>query len=237
MLRRLLTVSAIAVSGFATAITVSLDEGSTASAAPVASPYQGAGVVVRVLDGDTLDVRLASGARERVRVLGIDSPELRSGECYAAQATAAARRFALGKRVRLDGDRTQATRDRYRRLLAYVRLPDGADLGRTLVAEGFAAVLVVNGRSFLRVVPYRSAEKVARDQRLGLWGCANVLPAGTPTPVQPVPPITPPLSTTSGTPPTETTADSTTTTATTTMPPVPICHISYPDLCYPPIAP
>lgn len=231
MVRRLLMLSALAVCGLAAAIGVSLDGGSTASASPVASPYRGAGVVVRVLDGDTLDVRLASGVRERVRVLGIDAPDLGSRECQAAQAAAAAQRLALGKRVSLAGDRTQATRDRQRRLLAYVRLPDGVDLGRTLVSEGLAAVLVVDGRAFLRIAPYRSAEDVARTGRLGLWSCANASTTGTPAPAPAQP--APPIETSSG----ATTSGTTTDDGTTTTTPVPACHMSYPDMCLPPIAP
>ncbi len=101
-----------------------------------------------MLDGDRMDVRLRSGVRERVRVLGIDAPELARRECHAAQAIAATRRLALGKLVRLAGDRSQAARDQKRRLVAYVRLPDGNDLGRSLLRGGFATV--VTGSSFVR---------------------------------------------------------------------------------------
>src|SRR5262245_50751171 len=75
------------------------------------------GPVVRVVDGDTIDVRVAGGT-ERVRVLGIDTPE--RGACYADRASAETARLALDRRVVLRGDRTQARRDRYGRLLAYV---------------------------------------------------------------------------------------------------------------------
>jgi hypothetical protein len=90
------------------------------------------GPVVGVVDGVTIDVRVA-GRMERVRVLGIDTPE--RGACYADRATAETARLALDRRVVLRGDRTQATRDRYGRLLAYVC----AALGRrprTLTAGG-----------------------------------------------------------------------------------------------------
>jgi endonuclease YncB( thermonuclease family) len=247
MLRRLLVLSTLAGCGFAAAVVVDLDGGSTASAAPVAQPYRGGGIVVRVLDGDTIDVRLASGARERVRVLGIDAPELRPRECHAVQATAAARRLAQGKRVRLIGDRTQAARDRSRRLLAYVVLPNGADLGRQLVAGGFAELFVFDGQPFLRVGAYRTAEKLARDRRLGVWGACGILPIASPPPAPPLAPPTTATTTTGSLPgtttvstPTTTSAPPTTTTGTTTeTPPPPLggCHTSYPDFCIPPPPP
>jgi endonuclease YncB( thermonuclease family) len=68
------------------------------------------GVVTRVVDGDTVDVRLDRRGLERVRLIGIDTPEV--GTCGAAPATAAAVRLAGGRRVVLRGDATQATRDR-----------------------------------------------------------------------------------------------------------------------------
>lgn len=236
IVRRLLILSTVAISGFAAANTINLDGGTTASAAPVAAPYKAAGIVVRVIDGDTLDVRLSSGKNERVRVVGIDTPEMRPRECYATQATAAARRLAQGKRVQLLGDPSQATRDRYRRLLAYVQLPSGIDLGRALIAGGYATVYVYGGRPFLRVAAYRSAQAGAREGGFGLWaGCRTAAP---------VAPLPPPTTTTTGTtttttppPPTTTTTPTTTGTTTTTPPPPSNCHASYPDFCIPPPPP
>ena len=233
MVRRLLFLSVLAVTGFAAATTIGLDGRSTASAAPDTAPFKGTGLVVRVLEGDTLDVRLEAGARVRVRILGIDAPALRPPQCYADQATAATRRFALGKRVRLVGDRTQARRDHSKRLLAYVALPGGVDLGRKLVAGGFATVHMLGGRAFLRARPYRSAQSLARSKRLGLWQCDDVVPIGTPPPAPPPPlPSSPPPTTISGT--TTTLAGTTTGTTTDETPPPPLgggCHASYPDFC------
>ena len=79
------------------------------------------GTVTHIVDGDTLDVRLTSGKIERIRLIGIDTPE--RGACYFSQASARARQLAMSKRVVLRGDATQDTRDRYGRLLAYVWLP------------------------------------------------------------------------------------------------------------------
>jgi len=140
-----------------------------ASVAGADARFSLGGTVVRVVDGDTLDVRLASGKRERVRLIGIDTPE--TGTCHAAQATAAARGLALGKRVSLRGDATQDSRDRYGRLLAYAWLPGGRDLGFQLLAGGHARVYVYGGRPFQRVGPYRQAEATGRKVRPSMWTC------------------------------------------------------------------
>jgi endonuclease YncB( thermonuclease family) len=154
-----------------------------AVAAAVAAPegrFTFAGNVSNVVDGDTLDVVLANGRRERVRLIGIDTPERR--DCYSAKAASRARSLAHGKRVVLKGDATQATRDRYGRLLAYVWLPGGKDLGYQLVAGGFAKVYVYD-RPFQRLSAYRNAEASAKSTTAGQWkACAA------PTPVAPVAP-------------------------------------------------
>ncbi|MCP9484663.1 MAG: hypothetical protein MSC30_02280 [Gaiellaceae bacterium MAG52_C11] len=78
-----------------------------AATAATSGSFTYSGTVTYVVDGDTLDVKI--GLRtERVRVVGIDTPE--HGGCYADSATAAAKRLANGKRVILRGDPTQDTR-------------------------------------------------------------------------------------------------------------------------------
>lgn len=135
--------------------------------------------VTHIVDGDTLDVRIGSRT-ERVRIIGIDTPE--SGGCYASAATAAATRLASGKRVVLRGDPTQDTRDRYGRLLAYVWLPHGKDLGYQLIAGGYAKVYVYNNREFQRVVAYRAAEASGRRLTQSVWRCRAT---SAPVPVAP----------------------------------------------------
>ena len=141
------------------------------------------GVVTRVVDGDTLDVRLASGKNERVRLIGIDAAE--RGACFAAPSAERARQLALAKLVVLRGDRTQATRDRYGRLLVYVWLPGGRDLGYQLVAGGFAKVYVYRN-PFQRLGVYRTAESTARSAPAGAWKACGT------TTLRPVAPSPPP---------------------------------------------
>jgi micrococcal nuclease len=179
--------------------------------------------VTRIVDGDTLIARVSVRRSERVRLIGIDTPEV--GRCYAAQATLTARKLALNRRVKLQGDRTQSRRDRFGRLLAYVLLPSGRDLGRELIRSGRGVVLVFS-RPFAKLASYRAAEAAARSARLGLWS-ACVAPPTTST-------------TTTATTTTTTSSSTTTTTApptstTTTTPPN--CAPSYPDVCIPPPPP
>lgn len=139
-----------------------------------------AGVVTNVVDGDTLDVRLASGKRERVRLIGIDTPE--RGACYFAQAGSRARFLALDRRVTLRGDPTQDTRDRYGRLLAYVDVSGGADLGATLIREGYGQVYV-HSRPFVRLTAYRAGQTAAKNGLRGLWrACKTAVVPVAPTP-------------------------------------------------------
>lgn len=111
-----------------------------------------------------------SGRTERVRLLGIDAPELNPRECFGREAAARTRGLALGKRVQLVGDATQDTRDRYSRLLAYVVVTARArDVGRQLIVDGYARAYVYR-KAFVRVRSYRAAESAARRNRRGLWG-------------------------------------------------------------------
>jgi micrococcal nuclease len=121
-----------------------------------------AGTVIHVVDGDTLSARLANGRVERIRLIGIDTPE--TGDCGAAAATAEARRQAEDRRVVLRGDPTQDTRDRYGRLLAYAWIDGRRDLGYQLLARGLARVYVYE-RPFQRLGAYRAAERVGSPRR------------------------------------------------------------------------
>jgi micrococcal nuclease len=130
--------------------------------------------VLRVVDGDTIRVRL-DGRTERVRYIGVDTPEsVKPGtpvQCFAKRAAAANAALVAGHSVRLVGDVEQ--RDRYGRLLAYVyREPDGAFVNARLVRDGYARTLaiapnVAHARQFAQLA------RTAREGGRGLWAeCA-----------------------------------------------------------------
>ena len=141
------------------------------------------GSVTAVVDGDTLLVRMSGGKSERVRLIGIDTPE--RGACWSSQATAAASRLAAGRPVTLRGDATQDTRDRYGRLLAYVWLPGGQDLGYQLIAGGFGRAYVYD-RPFSRLSAYQRAETTGKRLAQSLWNCGT--PPSSAQPLTPPPP-------------------------------------------------
>jgi endonuclease YncB( thermonuclease family) len=129
--------------------------------------------VTDVVDGDTLDVRKARGGGDRIRILGIDTPEVFGGvECGGRAASALMKRISRGK-VRVTTDPNQPKRDRYGRLLAYVS-KGGVDLGRRMVSKGRAKVYVV-GSPFSRYRSYLQAQREARADSRGSWGtCGGI---------------------------------------------------------------
>ena len=124
-------------------------------------------VVTRVIDGDTLE--LQDG--RKVRLLGVDTPELhhprKPVEAYAAEAKKFTSTAIAGQTVRLVFEKWKPV-DKYGRLLAYVyREPDGLFLNRELVAAGYAHV---EARwPFEHMEAFRKLEREARELGRGLW--------------------------------------------------------------------
>lgn len=146
----------------------------TPNVATGATTLRQRGRVVHIVDGDTVDVRLASnGVTKRVRLLGIDTPEKYGPtvECGAHRATDSMAAMApIGTRVVLVSDPTQALRDRYDRLLRYVvRSRDSVDLNKRQIVKGLARVYVYDNDPFKRVDAYRTAQYNARTANRGLW--------------------------------------------------------------------
>lgn len=129
--------------------------------------------VLRVVDGDTIEVRLASGGARDVRLVGIDTPEVYGGtECGGPEASASLKRvLPRGTRVTLVSDPSQDLQDRYGRLLRYVhKASTGRDVNRQQVYRGFARVYVYDHHPFNRTASYRVAATAARAAARGLWG-------------------------------------------------------------------
>ncbi len=139
--------------------------------------------VVSVTDGDTIVVTLTSGALERVRLIGVDAPELhwsqdrdqdRSDVEGSREGTRAmgerARQFAVtrlaGRDVFLGFDVQR--RDRYGRLLAYVWLPDERSFNVLIVREGYARVMTVPP-NVRHADVLLACEREARIAGRGLW--------------------------------------------------------------------
>lgn len=134
-----------------------------------AAPPPGVAVpVTKVTDGDTIHV-LLSGVDERVRLIGVNTPEVDwyggEAECYGTRAGLYARRRLTGANVRLVFD--VARRDRYGRLLAYVYV-GGELFNLTLVRLGYARADPVPPDTSMAPT-FQSAEDRARAAGRGLW--------------------------------------------------------------------
>jgi len=130
-------------------------------AAPATKPVAVKGRVVRVVSGDTLDIRLDGGALERVRLLGVAAPQ--AGSCFSRTAAATTRSLAGARRVTLASGSHR---------LAYVDVAGRGDLGRLLVDRG-AAQVDSWGRGFARFVPYVPVQQRAERANRGMWrACA-----------------------------------------------------------------
>jgi micrococcal nuclease len=131
--------------------------------------------VTQVIDGDTIEVRL-DGRLERVRLLGIDTPETHDPrkpvQCFGEVAAAHAAKLLDGQNVRLEPDPLNSDRDKYRRLLRYVYLPDGTLVNAALIRDGYAFAYTVF--PLTRLEEFRALEAEARTAGRGLWGGCNV---------------------------------------------------------------
>lgn len=154
--------------------------------------------VIRVADGDTIAVKFLGGNEERVRVLGVDCPETDlsanvPGEypgiddpSHLALWGERARQYTSdtldGASITLQFDRQAGIRDRYDRLLAYVILQDGRDLGSLLIENGMARVYTAE--DFARKADYTAMEKAAKTGGAGLWDYdGDLLVSVTPVPI------------------------------------------------------
>ncbi len=148
----------------------------TDDAAAASDAVEANATVVRVVDGDTL-VADVGGAEERVRLIGIDTPEsVKQGspvECFGKEASQRTKELLPdGTRIRLVLDVEK--RDRYERLLAYVyRASDGLFVNLALAADGYAGLLTYPP-NVAHTDDFRKAVADARAAGTGLWAaCAD----------------------------------------------------------------
>lgn len=164
------SVPAMIVGGFVIAVAV--------ACSPPTPDEPGRAIVVAVIDGDTIDVE-TGGRNERVRLIGIDTPETmhpdRPIECYGPEASAFTTAFLPpGTVVRIERD--IVGRDDYGRLLGYVHRID-ADGGTTfvnleIVRQGFARPLTFEPNSTYAAA-FTDAAREAEADDLGLWSACS----------------------------------------------------------------
>ncbi len=197
------------------------------TADPLAYPAMPTGLqeaqVVDVIDGDTVDVRI-NGAVERLRLIGLDTPETKDPrkpvQCFGKEASAQAAKVLAGQTVLLEEDPTQDTRDRYGRLLRYVWLPDGKLYNLEMIIGGFAHEYTYETPYKYQAV-FKREEAAARERGWGFWAATSCNGNTEQAAESPPQPAAPPRAA----PPAQ---------------PKPAggnCDPSYPDVCIPPSPP
>lgn len=182
------------------------------------------GVVEKVVDGDTIWVRidepggpLTPHATHKIRLLEIDTPETvdpsRSIACFGAEASAFAKQqLTAGSAIYLLAD--EQDRDRYGRFLRYAWMANGEFYNEQAIRLGYArAVLYPPNDMYIELM--RAAEAEAKAANRGLWGSSCL--AGSSIPRPSPNPVPPPLQAFGR--------------------PAGSCHPSYPDFCIKPAPP
>jgi micrococcal nuclease len=131
----------------------------------------GVGRIDRVVDGDTVIVKI-DGASERVRLIGINTPESVKPntpvQCFGKEASEfTGAMLPSGAEVRLERD--AEARDNYGRLLAYLyRTTDGMFVNLELAKQGYADVLSIAPNTAHKD-EFVAAVRDARNARRGMW--------------------------------------------------------------------
>lgn len=138
---------------------------------------------IKVIDGDTIVVNI-NGMEEKVRLIGVDTPESRQNKRAQLQEKELGKDaetiVELGKRAKeftksmltgvskvyLEFDVQQ--RDKYGRLLAYIYLPDGRMLNKEIICNGYAMPLTIPPNVKYEK-EFRECFQKAREERKGLW--------------------------------------------------------------------
>jgi len=128
--------------------------------------------IVRVIDGDTIEVRDIWGNTWDVRLLGINAPEITRGnsEPFGQEAKEFVEGLILGRDVWLINDRPK-NEYTFNRRLVFVEI-DGRDVSLALVESGLAQVYEDKYRTS-RTEEYAKAQTQARTSRIGIWGATN----------------------------------------------------------------
>jgi micrococcal nuclease len=137
-------------------------------------------VVDWIVDGDTIDV-IVDGREERVRLTGIDTPEVahaasgtrpaQVAECFGDEATAFVTQLVpVGTEVRLERD--VVGRDDYGRLLAYVYRADGVFVNYEIVRQGYAQPLTIPPNVTHSDLFVEAARRAEADD-VGLWAACG----------------------------------------------------------------
>ena len=128
--------------------------------------------VTSITDGDTIKV-LINEKIETIRIVGINTPETvdprKPVECYGRQSSDYLTSFLSNSSVHLEVDETQSDRDQYGRLLRFVFLTDGTDVGLEMIKKGYARESLYSSVPHKYHETYVAAEDNANKEERGLW--------------------------------------------------------------------
>lgn len=131
-------------------------------------------IVEKVVDGDTINVNL-NGVSEKVRLIGVDTPETQDPrkpvQCFGKAASDFTQNLIGDNQVKLETDPTNSDRDRYNRLLRYVYLPDNKLVNAEIIKQGYG--FAYTSFPFQKIEEFKQLEAQARQQQLGLWGACE----------------------------------------------------------------
>lgn len=147
-----------------------LEDSPAPSDQPSAAPAtEREATVLRVVDGDTILVRGANGRSERVRYIGVDTPESVKPdspvECFGKEASDRNKQLVEGRKVRLVPDRE--AEDRFGRSLAFVYVGD-TFVNARLISDGYARTIEIEPNTS-KAEYFADLERVAIRTRKGLW--------------------------------------------------------------------
>lgn len=145
--------------------------------------------IIKIIDGDTVNAVFPSGTTEKIRLLGVDSPETTTElnqkyeygnitdlEClttYGVKAKHFTENWLNDEEISIQFDSSAGFQDIYGRWLAYVYTSNGTDFNAALIKKGFARVY--DQEDFTKKTEYLLLQKNAQNQKLGLWNCENNL--------------------------------------------------------------
>ena len=130
--------------------------------------------VLEFNDGDTISVDM-DGVKERIRLIGVDTPETQDPrkpvQCFGQAASQFTKDLIGNNPVRLGADDLSTNRDRYDRLLRYVYVPDGRLVNLEIIKNGYG--FAYTSFPFTKSDEFKSAETAARETEAGLWNNCN----------------------------------------------------------------
>lgn len=130
------------------------------------------GQVVSVHDGDTVTVKAKYGEIYKVRLLGIDAPELAQGE-WGLKSRDYLTSLVLDKYVVIDTDPHAGEYDKYHRLLGYIHLKDSNILvNADMLKEGYA--FKFKYERLVSEAELINSESVAKSASIGVWSATDL---------------------------------------------------------------